>query len=65
MLQLNGSLHFARPKPAPVNRARNDNDIMDEQPKIPTPAPVLMRELNYTYTPIAAFVIIEIGRAHV
>jgi hypothetical protein len=33
---------------------------MDEQPKIPTPAPVMLRELNYTYTPIAAFVIVAI-----
>lgn len=33
---------------------------MDEQPKIPTPSPVLLRELNYAYTPIAAFVIIAI-----
>ena len=33
---------------------------MDEQPKIPTPAPVLLRELNYTYTPIVAFVIVAI-----
>lgn len=33
---------------------------MDEQPKIPTPSPVLLRELNYTYTPIAAFVIVAI-----
>jgi multidrug resistance efflux pump len=34
--------------------------IMDEQPKIPTPSPVLMREMNYTYTPIVAFVIVGI-----
>ncbi len=33
---------------------------MDEQPKIPTPSPVLLRELNYTFTPIVAFVIIAI-----
>lgn len=33
---------------------------MDEQPKIPTPSTVLMRELNYTYTPIVAFVIVGI-----
>jgi hypothetical protein len=33
---------------------------MDEQPKIPTPSPVLLRELNYTYTPIVAFVIVAI-----
>jgi len=33
---------------------------MDEQPKIPTPSQVLMRELNYTYTPIVAFVIVGI-----
>ena len=34
---------------------------MDEQPKIPTPPPVLLRELNYAYTPIVAFVIIAIA----
>ena len=33
---------------------------MDEQPKIPTPSQVLMREMNYTYTPIVAFVIVGI-----
>lgn len=33
---------------------------MDEQPTIPTPAPVMLRELNYTYTPIVAFVIVAI-----
>ena len=34
---------------------------MDEQPKIPTPSPVLLRELNYAYTPVIAFVIIAIA----
>lgn len=33
---------------------------MDEQPKIPTPSPVLLRELNYAYTPVVAFVIVAI-----
>ena len=33
---------------------------MDEQPKIPTPSPVFLRELNYTYTPVIAFVIVAI-----
>ncbi len=34
---------------------------MDEQPKIPTPSPVVMRELNYNYTPIVVFVIVAIA----
>ena len=33
---------------------------MDEQPKIPTPSPVLLRELNYTLTPIVVFVVVAI-----
>ena len=33
---------------------------MDEQPKIPTPAPVLLRELNYSFTPIVVFVIVAL-----
>ncbi|MBM3830349.1 MAG: HlyD family efflux transporter periplasmic adaptor subunit [Verrucomicrobia bacterium] len=36
------------------------NRFMSDQPNIPTPAPVMLRELNYTYTPIVAFVIIAI-----